>query len=91
MRDSHFKRALSVLPLGTEVSNGGPWGSFVLHREASRPAGFLARGMGIAPFLSMRSSAAIEQNASSYFFFYANRHIEDAAFLDTLWDMEEST
>lgn len=42
MRDSLFKRALSVLPLGTEVSIRGPMGSFVLHTDASKPAVFLA-------------------------------------------------
>lgn len=66
MRDSLFKRALSALPLGTEVSIRGPMGAFVLHSDASRPAVFLAGGIGIAPFLSMLSSAAIDKNASSH-------------------------
>jgi len=90
MRDSPFKRALSVLPLGTEVSIRGPMGSFVLHRDASRPAVFLAGGIGIAPFLSMLSSAAIDKTHPPIFLFYANRHIEDAAFMDILWDLEMS-
>jgi ferredoxin-NADP reductase len=90
MRDSTFKRALSVLPLGTEVSIRGPMGSFVLHRNASRPAVFLAGGIGIAPFLSMLSSAAIDKTHPPVSLFYANRHIEDAAFTDALWDLEMS-
>jgi ferredoxin-NADP reductase len=90
MRDSAFKRALSVLPLGTEVSIRGPMGAFVLHRDASRPAVFLAGGIGIAPFLSMLSSAAIDKTHPPIFLFYANRHIEDAAFMDALWDVEMS-
>jgi len=90
MRDSPFKRALSALPLGTEVSIRGPMGSFVLHRDASRAAVFLAGGIGIAPFLSMLSSAAIDKSHPPVFLFYANRHIEDAAFMDTLWDLEMS-
>jgi ferredoxin-NADP reductase len=90
MRDSLFKRTLSALPLGTEVSLRGPMGSFVLHRDASRPAVFLAGGIGIAPFLSMLSSAAIDKTHPPIFLFYANRHIEDAAFMDTLWDLEMS-
>jgi ferredoxin-NADP reductase len=90
MRDSIFKRALSVLPLGTEVSIRGPMGSFVLHRDTSRPAVFLAGGIGIAPFLSMLSSAAIDKTHPPVSLFYANRHIEDAAFMDALWDLEMS-
>ena len=90
MRDSIFKHALSALPPGTEVSLRGPMGSFVLHREATRPAVFLAGGIGIAPFLSMLSSAAIDKTHPPIFLFYANRQIEDAAFMDTLWDLEMS-
>jgi ferredoxin-NADP reductase len=90
MRDSSFKRALSVLPLGTEVGIRGPMGSFVLHNDASRPAVFLAGGIGIAPFLSMVSSATSVKTHPPIFLFYANRQIEDAAFIETLRDLEVS-
>ena len=90
MRDSPFKRALSVLPLGTEVSIRGPMGSFILHNDLSRPAVLVAGGIGIAPFLSMFSSAAIDKSHPPVFLFYANRYVEDAAFMDTLWDLETS-
>lgn len=90
MRDSNFKRALSVLPLGTEVSIRGPMGSFILHNDLSRPAVLVAGGIGIAPFLSMLSSAAIDKSHPPVFLFYANRYVEDAAFMDTLWDLEMS-
>jgi len=89
-RDSPFKRALSLLPLGNEVSIRGPMGSFVLHNDVSRPAVLLAGGIGIAPFLSMLSSAAIDKTHPPVFLFYANRYIEDAAFMDNLWDLEMS-
>jgi ferredoxin-NADP reductase len=79
MRDSAFKRALAALPLGTEVSIRGPMGSFVLHSDASR-----------TPFLSMLSSAAIDNSHPPVLLFYSNRYIEDAAFMDTLWDLEMS-
>jgi ferredoxin-NADP reductase len=91
MRDSPFKRALSALPIGTEVSIRGPMGSFVLHNDVSRPAVFLAGGIGIAPFLSMLLSAALDKAHPLVFLFYANRYVEDAAFTDTLWDLEMST
>ena len=91
MRDSCFKRALSVLPLGTEVSIRGPMGSFVLHNDVSRPAVFLAGGIGITPFLSMLSSVPIEKHHPPVFLFYANRYVEDAAFMDTLCNREKVT
>jgi ferredoxin-NADP reductase len=90
MRDTGFKRALSTLPLGTEVSIRGPMGSFVLHKNASRPAVFLAGGIGIAPFLSMLSSAVTDKVHHSIFLFYANRYFEDAAFMESLWDLASS-
>jgi ferredoxin-NADP reductase len=65
-------------------------GSFVLHRDISRPAVLLAGGIGIAPFLSMLSSAAIDKAHPRVFLFYANRYVEDAAFMDTLRDLEMS-
>lgn len=90
MRDSAFKRALSVLPLGTEVSIRGPMGSFVLRNDGSRAVVLIAGGIGIAPFLSMLSSAAIDKGHPPVLLFYANRYIEDAAFMETLWDLEMS-
>jgi len=90
IRDSAFKRALSILPLGTHVSLSGPMGSFGLHRNTSKPAVFLAGGIGIAPFLSMLCSAAVDKARHDIFLFYANRYLEDAAFMDALWDLESS-
>jgi ferredoxin-NADP reductase len=63
-------------------------GSFVLHNDVARPAVLLAGGIGIAPFLSMLSSAAIDKAHPPVYLFYANRYIEDAAFMDTLRDLE---
>jgi NAD(P)H-flavin reductase len=51
MRDTVFKRALSVLPIGAEVRVDGPMGSFALHNNTARSAVLLAGGIGIAPFL----------------------------------------
>src|SRR5438477_11197857 len=47
MRDSAFKRALGVLPIGAKLSIDGPAGVMVLHEDESRPAVFLAGGSGI--------------------------------------------
>src|SRR6202051_2266111 len=43
MRDTPFKRALAVLPLGTDLRIEGPMGSFNLHKQHSQ-AGCLIGG-----------------------------------------------
>jgi predicted ferric reductase len=43
MRDTAFKRVLKSMPLGTEITLGGPFGSFSLHSDASRPGSFPGR------------------------------------------------
>ncbi len=49
MRDTAFKHALSILPIGTEVGIEGPTGSFTLHSNASKPAVFLVTPLPIRP------------------------------------------
>jgi ferredoxin-NADP reductase len=88
MRNTVFKQALSILPIGTEVRIEGPMGSFNLHKNTARPAVFLAGGIGIAPFLSMLSYATGEKLRHPIVLFYANRYLEDAAFIDALWQLE---
>ncbi len=90
MRSTVFKRALSILPLGSKVKIEGPMGSFSLHNNTSRPAVFLAGGIGIAPFLSMLSYATGEKLRHPIILFYANRYLEDAAFIDALWKLERA-
>lgn len=91
MRDTAFKRALSTLVIGAQVRIKGPMGSFTLHNNVSRPAVLLAGGIGITPFLSMLSYAAVNKTRPSITLFYANRHLKDAAFMDTLRKLESST
>jgi len=88
MRNTVFKQALSILPIGSEVQIGGPMGSFTLHNNTAKPAVFLAGGIGLAPFLSMVTYATGEQLRHTIFLFYANRCLEDAAFIDNLWKLE---
>jgi ferredoxin-NADP reductase len=91
MRDTAFKRALSLLAIGAEVTIKGPMGSFTLHKNVSRPAVLVAGGIGITPFLSMLSYAAVNKLHPTISLFYANRYLEDAAFMDTLRELESST
>jgi ferredoxin-NADP reductase len=90
IRRTAFKQALSVLPIGTGARIEGPMGSFSLHSNTSRPAVFLAGGIGIAPFLSMVSYATAEKLRHPIILFYANRYLEDAAFINVLWRLERA-
>jgi ferredoxin-NADP reductase len=90
IRDTAFKRVLKAMPPGTEVSIAGPFGSFTV-RQNSRPAIFLAGGIGITPFRSMLLQAAREKPSRRLFLFYSNRRPEDAPFLDELLGLEAKT
>ena len=84
MRDSAFKRHLGAAAIGTRVHLDGPAGIMVLHEDASRPAVFLAGGIGITPFLAMARDAAKRELPHNIVLFYSNRRPQDAAFLTEL-------
>jgi len=84
MRDTAFKRILKNMEAGAEISMDGPFGSFILHSDASKPAVFLSGGIGITPFYSMVKDAANKKLQHQISLFYSNRRPEDAAFLDQL-------
>lgn len=90
MRDTAFKRVLKAAPIGTTVKLDGPDGVMVLHDDATRPAVFLAGGIGITPFLSIARHAAHHRLPHRLYLFYSNRRPEDAAFLEELQQMERS-
>jgi ferredoxin-NADP reductase len=66
----------------------GPGGLMVLHEDASRPAVFLAGGIGITPFLSMARDAAKRNLPQRIVLFYSNRRPQDAAFLAELEQLQ---
>jgi ferredoxin-NADP reductase len=84
MRDTAFKRVLKTMPFETQVKIEGPLGSFTLHSNTSRPAVFLAGGIGITPFRSMVVNAGRKGLANRIVLFYSNRRPEDSAFLQEL-------
>src|ERR1700693_3645746 len=90
MRNTVFKQAISVLPIGSRARIEGPMGSFSLHKNTARPAVILAGGIGIAPFLSTVSYAKAEKLRHPIVLFYANRYLEDAAFIDELLRLERA-
>lgn len=90
MRDTAFKRSLQVAPVGTEMHIASPTGSFTLHKNASKPAVFLAGGIGITPFLSVLRQADHDRLQHKLCLFYSNRRPEDAPFLDILHGLEKT-
>ncbi len=88
LRKSAFKRVMKELAPGSTVRIDGPFGSFTLHNDASRPAVFLAGGIGITPFMSMIKHACHERLPHRLFLFYSNPRPEVAAFLGELSELE---
>ena len=89
MRDTAFKRVLKKMPLGAEVTLDGPMGSFTLHADSSRPAVFIAGGIGITPFRSIILQADTSQLPHHLLLIYSNRRPEDSAFLEELSGIEK--
>jgi ferredoxin-NADP reductase len=84
MRNSAYKHILGALPLDSALSFEGPYGSFSLHDDTTRPAVFLAGGIGISPFRSIILDAAARNLSQNIFLLYSNRRPKDAPFLDEL-------
>lgn len=93
MRDTAFKRVLGRLETGEKVLMqillDVPHGAFALHEDASRPAVFLAGGIGIVPAFSMIKDAIERKLSHRLFLFYSNRRPEDAAYLEELQELAE--
>ena len=90
-RDSQFKQALRSLPEGSEVQIDGPYGK--LHHM---PGGglhhvFIAGGIGITPFRGIMIEVAAHPGPEPLTLFYANRELEDGAFLDELTQLTSET
>jgi len=82
MRKTAFKTALRSAALGTRFIVSRPRGSFTLHRDITRPAVFLAGGIGIAPIRSILQQATQERLPHRLYLFYSNREADDAAFIE---------
>jgi ferredoxin-NADP reductase len=90
MRNTAFKRVLGHAAEGFELKMDGPSGSFNLHKNAAKPAVFLAGGIGITPFFSIVRQAAKDDLGRALFLFYSNRRPEDGAFLAELEEASTS-
>lgn len=89
LRDTAFKRVLMKMPLGTAVSITGPSGELTLDPDVTRPAVFLAGGIGITPFRSMILRVTNEKLPQRTLLFYSNRRPEDTPFLTELQALEK--
>lgn len=84
MRETAFKTALKTAALGTQFKVSRPRGSFTLHQDVTRPAVFLAGGIGITPIRSILHWATQERMQHKSYLFYSNRDVADATFLEEL-------
>ncbi|HEU0256242.1 MAG TPA: FAD-dependent oxidoreductase [Microbacteriaceae bacterium] len=82
LRDTAFKRVVQKLPVGAEVELDAPYGSFVLHRKAARPAVFMTGGVGVTPARSILLQADHDHTGHKITLFYSNKTPADAAYLD---------
>ncbi len=89
MRNTAFKNSLREMPLGAKVQIQGPMGSFTLHKDAAKPAVFLAGGIGVTPMRSIITYAVEEKLPHRLYLFYSNRRPEDATFLEELVALEK--
>ncbi len=87
MRKTDFKSELMAAALGTKFVVSRPRGSFFLHTDITRPAVFLAGGIGITPVRSILRWATEERLPHKLYLFYANRDLGDAAFMEEFEDM----
>jgi ferredoxin-NADP reductase len=87
MRKTDFKTTLMAAALGTKFIVSRPRGVFTLHGDISRPAVFLAGGIGITPIRSIIQQAAQERLPHKLYLFYSNREADDAAFMEEFQDM----
>lgn len=82
LRDTAFKRVLRNLPIGSELTMDGPYGSFALPSDLSTPAVLLAGGIGATFARSMIAQAAHEKRQQDIVFLWANRAPSDAPYLE---------
>jgi len=87
MRETSLKTALKAAPLGTLLKVSSPRGSFTLHKDSTRPAVFLAGGIGITPIRSILQSAIRGGAPHQVYLFYSNHTSQDVSFLEELEEL----
>ena len=67
LRNTIFKRVLNSIPLDAQVKMQSPFGNLTLHNNVSRPAVFLAGGIGITPFSQHAATCSEAEATASHF------------------------
>ena len=78
---SAFEKSLLEASIGTEVDIKGPLGAFTLHADGTKPAVFVAGGIGVTPFRSIIKDATERKLPHSITLVYSNRTAAGTAFL----------
>jgi ferredoxin-NADP reductase len=86
-RSSTFKTALNALPVGAQIPARAPSGSFV-YTDTTRPAIFIAGGIGVTPFRSIIKEFDIQNTEMPITLIYASR-TPDIAFKDLFDDIAQ--
>ncbi len=89
MRDTAFKRLIQSAEPQMELAWDGPYGSFTLHKNAGKPAVFLAGGIGITPFMSMVKSATHQKLPHAMYLLHSNHTPQDAPFQKDLAEFQK--
>jgi ferredoxin-NADP reductase len=82
-KSSSFKRALTKLLPGQELSISGPMGDFVLPKLIQTPLIFVAGGIGVTPFHSILSWLVATHEQRPIQFIYGVKTEDDIIFQDT--------
>jgi len=86
---SPYKKALSKMPLGTQVGIGKPMGEFTIGARKTDKIAFLAGGIGITPIRSILESLSKGMKELEIVIFYSNRNQERIVFREKLEEMAE--
>lgn len=89
MRQSPYKRSLDALNVGEKVQVCQPLGFFELHQDESKPAVFIAGGVGIAPIMSLLSAWTQNPTQHTISVFVSNKNVETQVYYSELLDLKD--
>jgi propane monooxygenase reductase component len=81
-------RAITDLPVGSEIRYTGPHGSFILRPDAGRDPIFIAMGTGVAPLRSMILERIEQRRGCRIDLVFGAREIEDLIYADEFRHLE---
>lgn len=84
VRGSEFKKALKRFEVGDTIVASGPNGKFGLHDDETRPALYIAGGIGITIYMSILSHVRHNNLKHPITLLYSNRNQEDVSYLEEL-------